>query len=160
MESLAHRFLAVTLASLLVCGAGGCEGAAIEANRQQVQAQQARIEQMQSEIAALKAQQSTSASYTAPPPGACDRAVMKVATKRGGDRFAAGDLSKALGYYHDALTACPGDATAELNLAHTYESMGNRDQALKYYRLSAAGTDPAEHAAAEQARAALRRLSH
>src|SRR5271166_6293051 len=93
--------------ALLLASAGCSDQNA--ANEQLVAAQQRQIEQNQRDIEALQAQQQQNQSYpkTAAPPGTCDPAVAKVATTRGGQRMAAGDFSKALGYYQDALTACP-----------------------------------------------------
>jgi tetratricopeptide (TPR) repeat protein len=142
-------------ASLILC-APACENAAIKADEQQVQQQQAQIEKMQQQIAALKSGQSY--STTPPAPGTCDKGVMAEATRRGGEKMASGDFNRAAGYYHDALTACPGNAEAEVNLARAYEALHDNGQAIANYRLAAASTDPADAAAAMQAREALGRL--
>ena len=134
-----------------------CEQSTIDANNQMVQQNQAQIEENQRIIAQLKSQQSY--STVPPPPGACDAAVMADASRRGGARVAAGDLKKALGYYQDALAACPGNAKALLNVANTENALGNRDQAIVYYQQAASSTDPATADAARQARATLKRLN-
>ncbi len=143
-----------------------CQGAAIEANQRQVQANQDQIEQMQHEIARLKAEgatptpiappipSSSSISGTSVNPG-CDRSVMEKANRKAGDAFAAGDLKKALAYYNDALSACPGDPRAEMNVARTNEALGNRDIAIEHYRAVAKSPDSA---AASQARTALSQM--
>ncbi|HVA41251.1 MAG TPA: tetratricopeptide repeat protein, partial [Candidatus Binataceae bacterium] len=99
---------------------------------------------------------------TAPPPGSCDKAVMQVATRHGGERLAASEFTKALGYYQDAVTACPTSAQAQLNVARAYEALGDRDQAMEYYK-RAVQAAPSDHdanpAVAEQARQALARLA-
>ena len=104
-------------------------------------------------------QQSQGTSYsTAPAPaGSCDAEVMRKATQRGGEAFAKGNFTQALGYYQDAATACPGNAEAELNLARTHEALGDRDSAINDYTsaANAGGSDPA---IAKQARDALERL--
>src|SRR5581483_414056 len=82
---------------LFALGAAGCQSAALEANQAQIEQQQQQIEQMQKEIASLKAQQSYATPM--PPPGSCDHDVMAKATRQGGEKYAAGDFSKALGYY-------------------------------------------------------------
>jgi Tfp pilus assembly protein PilF len=84
---------------------------------------------------------------------------MREATRKGGASFAAGDLSSALSYYQDALTACPQSAQANLNLARTYEAVGDRAQAVQHYRDAAnANGTGADAQAAHDARAALSRL--
>ena len=50
------------------------------------------------------------------------------------DKFAAGDFNKALGYYQDALMACPHDDQAEVNVARSYEALGNKVAAINMYR--------------------------
>jgi tetratricopeptide (TPR) repeat protein len=151
-----NRIQLVLIAATLAVCVPACENAAIEANAQQVQQQQAQIEKMQQQIAALKSGQSYG---TMPPaPGTCDKAVMAEAARRGGEKMASGDFARAAGYYNDALTACPGNAQAEVNLARAYEALHESDKAVANYRLAAASTDPADSAAAQQAREALKRL--
>jgi tetratricopeptide (TPR) repeat protein len=147
--------LALPAALALTLMVAGCGDATLKAQQQQVQAQQQQIEQQQQEIESLKA--GGPSSYTpgvAPPTGGCDRATADVATKRGGDKFATGDYQHALGYYKDALTACPGDARAEINLARTYEALGDRQAAIEHYRAAASSGG----AGSEEARNALTRL--
>jgi tetratricopeptide (TPR) repeat protein len=143
--------LTVTAAAALVLAFAGCDSAALEAQQQQVQENQQQIEQQQQEIESLKANGTSSYSPgVAPPAGGCDRATADAATKRGGDKFASGDYQHALGYYKDALTACPGDARAEINVARTYEALGDRQSAIEHYRAAAssggAGSDEARNA--------------
>lgn len=84
---------------------------------------------------------------------------MRQATRNGGQRFAAGDYSSALGYYQDALTACPRSAQANLNLARAYEAVGDRAQALSHYQAAAnASGSEADAKSVNEARAALSRL--
>ena len=98
--------------------------------------QQAELERLDNEVAALSAAQVQS---TPVPAGSCDADVSRIATRRGGERFAASDFSHALSYYQDALAACPGSARAELNLARTYEAMGQRADAIAHYQAAAKG---------------------
>src|SRR5438309_3001531 len=148
--------------SIVLCAAfliiSGCGNEANEVNQKQVEQNQAQIEQMQQQIESMRAQNASAAPAAAPgTPGSCDRGVMDTATRRGGDAFAGGNLPRALGYYQDALTACPGNPKAELNLARTYESMGNRSAAVAHYRTAAKATG-ADADASQQARVALSRL--
>jgi tetratricopeptide (TPR) repeat protein len=153
---LRRVLLACGLAIALAAALSGCLESEIEENNRLIQQQQAQLENLQKEIDALKAQQYT----PTPPPGStCDKAVMATATQRGGERFAAGDFKRALGYYQDALTACPGDARAEVNLARTYEAQGKRTDAVAHYRQAASSTDSAESDAQKEARTALQRLT-
>jgi tetratricopeptide (TPR) repeat protein len=152
-----RRIIVTLLAACLAGGLGACQQAAIDENKQLIEQQQAQIEQMQQQIATLTAQRTYSS--VPPPPGACDSGVMAEASRRGGEKFAAGDLQKALGYYQDALTACPGNPKAELNVARSYEALGNRSEAIAHYRQASASADPAEHDAEEAARSALERLA-
>jgi tetratricopeptide (TPR) repeat protein len=117
----------------------GCMQSAIDANKQQLADQQAQLDRLKQQVIAL---QSGRASYStvAPQPGVCDQGVMAAATHKGGERMAAGDSMKALGYYQDAVTACPTSAEAQLNLANSYESIGDRPEALQHYRMAAAAT--------------------
>jgi tetratricopeptide (TPR) repeat protein len=156
----ASRILfALALGSFALIGAG-CMGDQIDATRQLVQQQQEQLEQQQKEIEALKANQN--ASYTpgasASSAGGCDKAVETVASQRGGDRFAAADFSKALGYYQDALAACPNDSRAEVNVARTDEALGNKVAAINHYRKAADTAGPTVTDASEEARTALERM--
>jgi|SRR5579872_2245429 len=147
--------IAISLLCVLIAG---CGNEAIEANRKQVEANQALIEQTQKQLAEVQAQQTYAPPAPAPgTPGTCEKKVEETATRRGGDAYANGDLNKALGYYRDALTACPGDAKADLNVARTLEGLGNRDDAIGYYR-AAADSKGSDQASVQDARGALSRL--
>lgn len=154
----------VAALALQVFASSACDQAAIEANQKLVQQQQAQIEQNQMEIEKLKAQRGGSgggtliASAAAPAGFGCDKAVMAAATRHGGAKMAAGDFAKALGYYRDALTACPGNARAELNVARAYEASGDRTSAIAHFRAAAQSTDPTESSAEAEARNAMVRL--
>jgi tetratricopeptide (TPR) repeat protein len=154
MRRVAVTFAAATFAMVLT----GCLQGAIDANKQQLQDQQAQLDQLKQQVSALQSQRA-SYSSPAPPPGACDAAVMAAATRKGGERMAAGDATKALGYYQDAVTACPTSAEAQLNLANTYESIGDRAQAVRHYRIAADATGTgADARAVQRARQALGRM--
>jgi tetratricopeptide (TPR) repeat protein len=143
----------------MALGAAGCLSDAIKEDQRQLDQQKAELEQLKQQVAALKNAQQPSYPTTAPPPGSCDKGVMQVATRHGGERFAASEFDKALGYYQDAVTACPMSAQAQLNVARAYEALGDRDQAKNYYK-SAIQSAPSEDAAvAVQARQALARLA-
>jgi tetratricopeptide (TPR) repeat protein len=144
-----------TVSPLMLCGCGDDANAA---NQKQLQDQQAQLDQLKQEVAALQTQH-TSYNTAPSPAGACDPSVMAVATHKGGERMAAGDTVKALGFYQDAVTACPTSAAAQLNLANTYETMGDRAEALQHYRIAAAANGPdADADAVGKAREALSRL--
>lgn len=149
--------LALALGSFALIGYG-CAGNDIEATKELVKQQQTQIEQQQQEIDALKSQVSSYTPGVAPPSGGCDRGVEATATQRGGERFAASDFNKAILYYNDALTACPNDDRAEVNVARTYEALGNKQAAIKHYRKAAQSNGPTVSDASDQARAALERL--
>jgi len=83
---------------------------------------------------------------------------MTQATRQGGDKFAAGDFPGALGYYQDALAACPGNPRAELNVGRAYEALNDKGQALAHYQNAASSSDPAESAAETDAHSAMDRL--
>jgi tetratricopeptide (TPR) repeat protein len=160
VTNLARRSrFALALGVFAFMGAG-CMGDQIDATKQLVQQQQEQLEHQQQEIEALKANQNQSYSpgVAASFPGGCDKGVETVASQRGGDRFAAGDFSKALGYYRDALLACPTDARAEVNVARTYEALGNKVAAINHYRKAADSAGPTVSDASEEARAALERM--
>ena len=133
-----------------------CQSAALQANQAQVEQQQKQIEQMQEQIEEIKAQNGSHTSSAAS--GSCDHDVMSQATRQGGDKFAAGDFPGALGYYHDALAACPGNARAELNLGRAYEALNDTGQALAHYQSAASSTDPGESAAETEAHHAIGHL--
>ena len=142
----------------MALGASGCLSDEIKQNQQQLDQQKAELDQLKQQVADLQAARQPY-STTAPPPGSCDKAVMQEATRRGGERLAASEFSKALGYYQDAVTACPTSAQAQLNVAHAYEAMGQRDQAITYYKRAVQSAPSADAAVAEQARQALARLT-
>ncbi|HEY6418626.1 MAG TPA: tetratricopeptide repeat protein [Candidatus Binataceae bacterium] len=146
--AIATRGLVMMLASLVLLS--GCLQSAIDENKQQIDQQQKQIDSLQQQLNALSVPQ-----YTPAPGSGCDKEVMATATRRGGDRFAAGDVGRALGYYQDALTACPGNPQAEVNLARTYEAMGNRAAATQHYQNAANSSDPSQKSAEDEARAAL-----
>lgn len=148
------RFAAGLAAAIPIVSLAGCLQGAIDANKRQLADQQSQLDSLKQQVAALQTAHSYSTAQ--PPAGGCDQAVMAAATHKGGERMAAGDTVKALGFYQDAVTACPASAAAQLNLANTYESMGDRIEAVQHYR-SAAGGD-ADPAAASKAREALNRL--
>jgi hypothetical protein len=132
----------------------------IDANQRQLDAQKAELDQLKQQVRVLQ-NQGGPGTYSTPPiaPGTCDTAVMKEATRKGGERMAAGDAASALGYYQDAATACGQSAEAQLNLAQAYEITGDRAAALEHYRLAATATGPdADPAATQKARAAIARL--
>jgi len=150
------RPLALTIwLALAALTFGACQSAALQANQAQVEQQQKQIEQMQEQIEEIKAQ---NGAHTFPPSGSCDHDVMAQATRQGGDKFAAGDFPGALGYYRDALAACPGNARAELNVGRAYEALNDKGQAMAHYQSAASSTDPAESAAETEAHNALGRL--
>jgi tetratricopeptide (TPR) repeat protein len=155
------RLVAIQLAlCLFALGGVGCDSDQIAANNKLVQQQQEQLENQQRELEALKANQNQGytpgvASSTA---GGCDKDVETVASQRGGDRFAAGDFSRALDYYQDALLACPNDAKAEVNVARTYEAQGNKVAAIKFYRKAADSGGATVSDAELQAQSALERL--
>ena len=91
-------------------------------------------------------------------PGGCDKGVESMASQRGGEKFSAGDFNAALGYYQDALAACPNDDRADVNVARAYEALGNKVSAIKYYRKAADTGGPTETDAEDEARASLLRL--
>jgi tetratricopeptide (TPR) repeat protein len=150
------QFTVFTLAAIGIASLCGCFGDEIKANQQQLQQQQAELDQLKQQIAALQTQTSTSVSGPLAP-GSCDDTVMREASRKGGERFAAGDFNHALAYYTDAVTACPKSSRAQLNLARTYESIGDRTEALAHYRLAAQADDSSGNAPS-QARAAIARL--
>lgn len=134
---------------------------AINSNQQQLAEQQAELEHLSMEVQALKAAQVNQPWQTNPTPmNSCNKPLMRIATQKGGEQFAAGDFGRALGYYQDAVMACPSSAQAQLNVARAYETIGERKQALEHYRVAASQTGPnADPASVSQAREALQRLS-
>jgi len=156
-----HRMVRTVLllsAVLLASTLPACMQDAISANKQQLEKQQAQLDRLQRQVTTLQSQ-APSYSTAATPPGACDTIVMNEATRKGGDRFDRGDFAHALGYYQDAVGACPKNAKAQFNLARTFEALGDKRQALSHYRLvlDASGAD-ADPEAARPAREAVLRL--
>ena len=151
--------MAIGLAIVMAVGAAGCLSDAIKEDQRQLDQQKAELEQLKQQVADLKNAQQPSYPTTAPPPGSCDKAVMQVATRHGGERFAASEFTKALGYYQDAVTACPTSAQAQLNVARAYEALGDRGQAVNYYKRALQSAPSDDAAVAGQAREALTRLT-
>ena len=154
-------FASAGCAIVMALGAAGCLSDEIKQNQQQLDQQKAELDQLKQQVADLTAARQPY-STTAPPPGSCDKDVMQVATRHGGERFAASEFNKALGYYQDAVTACPTSAQAELNVARAYEALGDRGEAMEYYK-RAIKSAPSDHDAAPsvstQAEQALARLT-
>lgn len=155
------RLVAGALALCMFAFAGvGCESDQIEANNKLIQQQQEQLENQQRELEGLKASQNQ--GYTpgvaSAARGGCDKDVEAAATQHGGDKFAAGDFSKALDYYQDALLACPNDARAQVNVARTYEAQGNKVAAIKLYRKAADSKGATVSDAELEAQSALERL--
>ena len=144
---------------MMALGAAGCLSDAIKENQRQLDQQKAELDQLKQQVADLKAAQQPSYPTVAPPPGSCDKAVMQAATRHGGERFAASEFDKALGYYQDAVTACPTSAQAQLNVARAYEALGDRDQAMNYYKRAIQSAPSEDAAVAQQAQQALARLA-
>jgi tetratricopeptide (TPR) repeat protein len=156
--NLNNRILvALAVATFSVVGSG-CGSDQNAATNELVKQQQTQIEQLQQEIDALKSNQTSYTPGVASTSGGCDRGVEQTATKRGGERFAAGDFNKALLYYNDAITACPNDDRAEVNVARTYEALHNNAAAIKLYRKAAESNGPTVSDASDQAKAALVRM--
>jgi len=156
----ARRILLPLALGLFSFVGAGCVGDQIDATNKLVQQQQDQLERQQQEIEAIKASQNQ--SYTpgvaASSPGGCDKGVETAASQRGGDRFAAGDFHKALAYYQDALSACSTDDRAVVNVARTYEAMGDKASAIKFYRRAADSNSATVSDAQEEAKSALERL--
>lgn len=151
------KFVAKLVATIPIVTLAGCLQGAIDANKHQLDEQQTQLDLLKQQVAAL--QTSHAYSTAQPPAGGCDKDVMAAATHKGGERMAAGDTVKALGFYQDAVTACPTSAAAQLNLANTYEAMGDRTEAVQHYRSAAAATGAeADAATVSKAREALNRL--
>jgi tetratricopeptide (TPR) repeat protein len=183
------RILMASPAALLVATFVGCGGIqqGIEENARQLKQQQAQLDQLKQEVAALQAQPTagtpqaggappslsarvpagphpTSESITGFARGArsaagCDQAVTREATRKGGKKFAAGEFAAALGYYQDAVAACPTSAQAELNVARAYEALGKRDEAIAHYQSATRlAANDGDNTAGKSAREALSRL--
>jgi tetratricopeptide (TPR) repeat protein len=148
---------------MLAAVLAGCLSGAIAANQRQLDQQQKELDALKQQVVALQAQQAPP-SYAATPAshdaaaGGCDKAVMREATRKGGERFAASDFTHALGYYQDAVTACPGSGQAQLNAARAFEAIGDRAQAIGHYKRASQATDAEGADAVRQAREAIARL--
>jgi hypothetical protein len=168
MKRRSGRLPAIFAVLILVAPLSGCSGGATAENQRQLEQQQGELDQLKKDVATLQAQQSTSSYGTSgagasaggnPAAGGCDTAVMRVATRKGGERFAATDFTHALGYYQDALTACPASAQAQLNVARTFEAIGDRTQAMAHYKLASEAVGVGDTDAVRQAREAIARLN-
>jgi tetratricopeptide (TPR) repeat protein len=162
VTTLPTRILATLSLAVFALIAAGCSDQN-DATQKLVQQQQEQLEHQQQELEQLQANQNqgyTPGAATSPR-GGCDKEVEMTATHRGGEKFAAGDFNKALGYYQDALLACPNDDKAEVNVARTYEALGNKVAAINMYRKVADAGDANSATvsdAQEEAKAALLRL--
>jgi tetratricopeptide (TPR) repeat protein len=159
VTDLARRTIVAFVLCVFALGGSGCSDQ-LDATNKLVQQQQEQLEHQQQELEQLQANQNQ--NYT---PGVassgrsgCDKEVEMTATHRGGDKFAAGDFNKALGYYQDALLACPNDERAEVNVARSYEALGNKVAAINLYRKVADSNSATVSDAQDEAKAALLRL--
>ena len=164
VTTLPTRILATLSLAVFALIAAGCSDQN-DATQKLVQQQQEQLEHQQQELEQLQANQNqgyTPGAATSPRGGGgCDKEVEMTATHRGGEKFAAGDFNKALGYYQDALLACPNDDKAEVNVARTYEALGNKVAAINMYRKVADAGDANSATvsdAQDEAKAALLRL--
>jgi tetratricopeptide (TPR) repeat protein len=160
VTDLARRTLAALALGTFALIAAGCMGDQMDATNKLVQQQQEQLEHQQQELEQLQANQNQ--NYTpgvaSSARGGCDKEVEMTATHRGGDKFAAGEFNKALGYYQDALLACPNDERAQVNVARSYEALGNKVAAINLYRKVADSNSATVSDAQEEAKAALLRL--
>ncbi|HLH77003.1 MAG TPA: hypothetical protein VKV28_09390 [Candidatus Binataceae bacterium] len=141
----------VGLVGLLGCAANN---ASTQELQRQIQLQGEEIKHQEAQIAALQAQ-----SHPPPilPPPACDHEVLHLAQRHGDEQMAAGNFNGALGYFQDALTACPTSASALLKAAQAAGASGKRALAIEYYHRAAKAADPAVAARARRALAAMNR---
>ncbi len=164
MRTRARRVLLPLALGCIALAVVGCGDEQEQATQKLVQQQQDQLERQQQEIEAIKANQNQqNQNYTpgvamSSSPGGCDKGVESMASQRGGQKFSAGDFNAALGYYQDALAACPNDDRAEVNVARSYEALGNKVSAIKYYRKAAETGGPTETDAEDEAKASLLRL--
>jgi tetratricopeptide (TPR) repeat protein len=160
VTNLARRILAVLALGTFAVIAAGCMGDQMDATNKLVQQQQEQLEHQQQELEALQANQNQgyTSGAAASPQGGCDKQVETVASQRGGEKFAAGDFNKALGYYQDALLACPNDDRAKVNVARSYEALGNKVAAINLYRKVADSNSATVTDSQDEAKAALLRL--
>src|SRR6202171_1742647 len=105
VTNLARTTLAAFALVMFALVGSGCMGDQIDATNKLVQQQQEQLEHQQQELEQLQANQNQNYTpgVTSSPRGGCDKEVEMTATHRGGDKFAAGEFNKALGYYQDAL---------------------------------------------------------
>jgi len=165
MKARARRLLLPLAIGCIALAVVGCGDEQEQATQKLVQQQQDQLERQQQEIEAIKANQNQNQNQNYTPggamsssPGGCDKGVESMASQRGGEKFSAGDFNAALGYYQDALAACPNDDRADVNVARAYEALGNKVSAIKYYRKAADTGGPTETDAEDEARASLLRL--
>jgi tetratricopeptide (TPR) repeat protein len=158
--NLTTRIIVAFALAVLALVGSGCMGDQIDATNKLVQQQQEQLEHQQQELEQLQATQNSgySPGVATSPRGGCDKDVETVASKRGGDKFAAGEFNKALGYYQDALMACPTDERAQVNVARSYEALGNKSAAINLYRKVADSNSATVSDAQDEAKAALLRL--
>jgi hypothetical protein len=159
VTDLARRIIVTLVLGVFALVGSGCSDQN-DATNKLVQQQQEQLEHQQQELEQLQANQNQ--NYTpgvaSSSRGGCDKDVEMTATHRGGDKFAAGDFNKALGYYQDALLACPNDEKAEVNVARSYEALGNKVAAINIYRKVADSNSATVSDAQDEAKAALLRL--
>jgi tetratricopeptide (TPR) repeat protein len=155
---LPYRSAVASFAFLIVVTASlsGCMFEELRENQAALDRQRAQIDKQQHELENIRQQQTYNAAPA--PVGSCDPDVMRIATRRGGNSFAAGDYQRAVGYYSDADKACPGKPEAELNLARACEALGQLDQARKYYQKASESTG-SDARFARQAQEALSRMT-
>jgi tetratricopeptide (TPR) repeat protein len=165
MKARARRLLLPLAIGCIALAVVGCGDEQEQATQKLVQQQQDQLERQQQEIEAIKANQNQNQNQNYTPgvamsssPGGCDKGVESMASQRGGEKFSAQDFNAALGYYQDALAACPNDDRADVNVARAYEALGNKVSAIKYYRKAADTGGPTETDAEDEARASLLRL--
>jgi tetratricopeptide (TPR) repeat protein len=144
------------LLPIVLVGALGCvaNNSPIQELQRQVQLQAEEIKHQQAQIAALQAQ---SHPQPALPPPACDHEILRLAQRHGDQQMAAGNFKNALGYFQDALSACPKNDKALLSAAQAASASGERALAIEYYRRAAKAADPAVATRARQALAAMNR---
>ena len=158
VTNLARRILAALALGTLALIGSGCMGDQIDATKELVQQQQNSSSTSSRNRSSQGESESGLHARSRLRSGRMRQGVETAASKRGGDKFAAGEFAKALGYYQDALAACPNDERAEVNVARTYEALGNKVGAIKHYRKAADSNSPTVSDAQEEAKAALERL--
>lgn len=157
---LRNATVAVVAAVAIINVTGCADNGMAEANATQLQQQQQQITDLQTQIDALKNQQTKFYSISSQiAPGGCDQGVTHDATQRGDEKLAGQDYEAALGYFEDAQSACPNSAETELNLGRVYDAMGERDQAAPHYRRAIELAKDSDPTVASQARTALGRIA-